>query len=650
MENSSPALFQKHQPVLFDGGIATELYERGFYINRPFEELNFTNPGDVLAVHRAYLEAGAQFITTNTFSLPKHQLRKFDIEGKQAELLEAALRVAGQAIKEATEKNPGAAKRPSVALALGPTGALIEPLGPMSLDEVRQEYRDLGRIARSAREKFGLHFSTYILETFGEPRELDAAIAGLRDSDPEQPILASMTVSSHQTELLKEFVSRFGADSRIQAVGLNCSDGPQDLLKTVQIVGKELTHPLIVQPNSGLPRQINGRYFYMTSPDYLAKYARRFIDAGADGVGGCCGTGPLHIEAIARSLSFLTARAQSAAGVALSDSSEAAEPSSEIEISSPTPNAAQAAYDRNQSVILSLLAKKKRVLSVELMAPKGTELQSFEKAVAQVEAAGIPLVNVPDGARASTRVGSLHLATWLNHRAEAKTRVLPHFTPRDRNLIALQADLLGASIHGVSDLLLITGDPPKLGNNKNATAVYDIDSIGLTYLVHCLNQGRTVSGEDLGSRTGFSIGVASNPTAPNLELEVSRWKFKVQSGADYAVTQPIFDPDTFLRWIDRIGTHHRPHLVGIWPFLSLRNAEFMANEVPGVHVPAWALEKMARFAKSPEDAKKMGVEIARTVMEKLSDACEGFVVSAPLGRVELALEVCQGFSSPEGNV
>lgn len=631
---ASNPLFAKGKPVLFDGGIATELYERGFYINRPFEELNLNNPGDVAAVHQSYIEAGAQFITTNTFSIPRHQLAKYDIAGRQAELIEAALRIANQARDSAKVASNAAATR--IALAVGPTGAVIEPLGPMSLDEVRSEYEGIARLARTSREERGLGFDTYILETFSEPRELDAAIEGIRRADPDVPILASMTVSSHQTELLTEFALRFGSDPRIQAVGLNCSDGPQDLLKSVQIIGQNLrskvTHPLIVQPNSGLPRQINGRYFYMTSPDYLAKYARRFMDAGADGVGGCCGTGPLHIEAIAKSLSMLTARAQSGGAIEISDGGP------DEEVQTPV-SAVDAARARSRSVVLSLLARGEKVRSVELMAPKGTSLEAFERAVRSVEGAGIPLVNVPDGARASTRVGSLHLAAHLNRLQDFRAKVLPHFTPRDRNLIALQADLLGASINGVHDLLLITGDPPKLGNNKNATAVYDIDSIGLTYMVHCLNQGRTVSGEELGSRTGFSIGVASNPTAPNLDLELSRWKYKVQSGADYAVTQPIFEPETFLRWRDKVGSSYRPHVVGIWPFLSLRNAEFMANEVPGVFVPQWAIDRMAKVSGSPEDSRKMGIEIAREVMERIADACEGFAVSAPLGKVEIALEV-----------
>jgi methionine synthase I (cobalamin-dependent)/5,10-methylenetetrahydrofolate reductase len=628
---SRPVLFKKHQPVLFDGGMATELYERGFYINRPFEELNLTNPGDVAAVHKAYIEAGAQFITTNTFSIPSQQLGKFDIAGRQAEILEAALRIAG----EAATIRSGV----KIALTIGPTGALIEPLGPMALDEVRAEYATIAGAARTAREQKGLRFDTYILETFSEPRELDAAIDGIRSVDSGQPIVASMTVSSHQSERLAEFASRFGADPRIQAVGLNCSDGPNDLLKSVQVVAAKIELPLIVQPNSGLPRQINGRYFYMTSPDYLAKYARRFLDAGADGVGGCCGTGPLHIEAIARSLSMLTARSHAQPPAQLQTQIEVAEPQ---DATDPGAHAAAVragkSLPRTQSVVLSILARGEKVRSVELMAPKGTDLEGFAAAVRRVEAAGIPLVNVPDGARASTRVGSLHLASWWN-RQESRTRVLPHFTPRDRNLIALQADLLGASINGVDDVLLITGDPPKLGNNKNATAVYDIDSIGLSFLVHCLNTGTTAGGEELGSRTGFSIGVAANPTAPNLELELSRWKYKVQSGADYAVTQPIFDPETFLRWREKLGEFYRPHVIGIWPFLSLRNAEFMANEVPGVHVPQWAIDKMARHAGNAEDSRKMGIEIARTVMQKLESSCEGFAVSAPLGKVEIALEV-----------
>jgi homocysteine S-methyltransferase len=293
---------------------------------------------------------------------------------------------------------------------------------------------------------------------------------------------------------------------------------------------------------------------------------------------------------------------------------------------------------RPASSIGQRLARGEKVLTVELIPPKGTDTTKFFAQVELLRNAGITHVNIPDGARAMTRVGSLHLASLVQRETAGKIRAVPHFTTRDRNLIALQSDLLGAAVNGLGDLLIVTGDPPKLGNNREASAVYDIDSIGLTYLVDCLNRGITTQGEALGSRTGFGIGVAANPTAINLEVEAKRFGYKVESGADYAFTQPIFDPESFLRWRDRIGPNYIPHVVGIWPLISMRNAEFMANEVPGVSVPAWVLAEMEKAGESAEEAVKRGVAIAEAVMEKLGTACEGFCVSAPAGRASVALE------------
>ena len=236
-------------------------------------------------------------------------------------------------------------------------------------------------------------------------------------------------------------------------------------------------------------------------------------------------------------------------------------------------------------------------------------------------------------------MSSLHLSAKINSDPKIGVTAIPHFTTRDRNLIALQSDLLGASINKVHDVLLVTGDPPKLGNSRDATAVYDIDSIGLTYLVNHMNQGLSPQGDSLGSKTNFGIGVASNPTAINLDLEIKRWKYKVESGADFAFTQPIYEVETFLRWKDKIGSSYLPHIIGIWPFVSYKNAEFMAHEVPGVFVPRWALEKMANVQDDPKASVQMGIEIAAKIMRDLSDHCEGFAISAPLGRVEVALEV-----------
>lgn len=599
------------QVLVFDGAVGTELYERGFYINRPFEELNLSAAADVLAVHRAYIEAGADVITTNTFSLARTQLRKFDVEAKQGEIIAAALEIAARAVKGTHVK---------VAFSLGPVGVPVEPLGPMGLDEVSEEFAHIAMLAEASKQPFDL----YILETFSNINELKSAVEGIRRVDRVHPLIASVSVSGASTSVLEDFASVLGSRDDVTALGLNCSEGPSDVFTALKVLAPLTSKPLVVQPNAGIPRQVNGRYFYMTSPDYIAKYAKRFVEAGALGVGGCCGTGPAHIRAIKAAVNMANAGRREAKAA-------------RIEVT--TPKAARTPWGkRTESRLGQRLRSGQKVISVEMMSPKGVALESFLANLAQIEKAGVEFVNVPDGARAATRMNSLHAASMVKNRTSSKLTVIPHFTARDRNLIALQGDLLGAWANGVSDVLLVTGDPPKLGNNKEATGVYDIDSIGLTHLMDCLNQGQSPSGELLGSHTGFGIGVAANPTAINLELEVQRWRYKCEMGADFAITQPIYEPEAFLRWLEKIGDSERPHLVGIWPFVSLRNAEFMANEVPGVTVPEWALEEMAKAGDDRQEAAKRGVAIARKVMGSLADVAQGFCISAPLGRVEVALE------------
>ena len=603
--------------LVFDGGIATELYERGFYINRPFEELNSTHPRDVAAVHENYLDSGAMMVTTNSFSITTPQLEKFDLVSKQKELLQASIRIA----KEAVRSHKSDAK---VGFTVGPMGVLIEPLGRISKDEVRAEYAKLASLATETNE---LDF--YILETFSNIDELECAIEGIRRVDQVRPILASVTSRSNEPSFLEHFAQKIGTRSDVQALGMNCSEGPHDLLQALKILKPLTQKPIVIQPNAGIPRNINGRYFYMTSPDYLAKYAKRFVEAGAYGVGGCCGTGPDHIRAIAQSLKMMEARSQQEI-----HSIEVKDKDFLVEAVDRTPITAN-----KESKIAEKIRLNQKVISIEVTSPRGTEMTKFLENLKAVGRAGVDFVNVPDGARASTRVSSLHVAAHVNSRNDIGVTVIPHLTTRDRNLIALQSDLLGASVNRVHDILLVTGDPPKLGNSGDATAVYDIDSIGLTYLVDQLNRGMTPQGDQLGSQTHFGIGVAANPTAINLELELKRWQYKVESGADFAVTQPIYEAETFLKWKDQIGNRYRPHIVGIWPFVSYKNAEFMAHEVPGVYVPEWALEKMMKVQDDPQASVKMGIEIASEIMRKLWNECEGFAISAPLGKVDVALEV-----------
>jgi len=604
--------------LVFDGAIGTELYERGFYINRPFEELNLTAAQEVRAVHLSYLEAGAQVITTNSFSIPKPQLKKFDIEGKQRELLIAAVHLASDARKNFSAK---------VSVSLGPTGQLIEPLGPMSREEVITEYREIAAILKEVEDQFDF----INLETFTNLDELNCAIDGLRSILDKKPILACISPKFGNVKFLHDFASEVAQRKDVQAIGLNCSDGPSEILSQLKILSQITQKYIVVQPNAGIPRQLNGRYFYMSSPDYLAKFAKRYVEAGASGIGGCCGTGPIHIKAIANALKVAEARnrVEKIEGIFVN--------------TQKTKSERLTLESRSESNLSVALKNKEKIYTIEMTSPKGVNLEKFYQDLNLICNAGIKFVNVPDGARASTRVGSLHLAAKVNRDFKGRLSVLPHFTTRDRNLIGLQADLIGAWLNEVREVLLITGDPPKLGNNKDATGVFDIDSIGLTHLADSLNRGNSPNGDDLGSHTGFCIGVASNPTASNLEGEIQRWKYKYEMGADFAVTQPIYSAQSFFEWKNKISHYYLPHIVGIWPFVSLRNAEFMANEVPGVHVPKWVLEEMSRAGDNKTEAVKRGIEISLKVMNELQNECEGFAVSAPLGKSEVAIELYKNF-------
>lgn len=601
----------ENEVVIFDGAIGTELYERGFYINRPFEELNLTAPNEVKSLHAAYIDAGARVITTNTFSITKHQLRRFGIEDKQLELLRAALQLTHEACAQ-TECQ--------VALSIGPTGELLEPLGRMSKEEVKQEFAD---IARLSKECAPFHF--YLLETFTNLSELQMAIEGLTEGNPGVPILASISAKSTEHLLLETFAEKIGTRSEVRALGINCAEGASDLLTCLKYLLPLTSKPVFVRPNAGTPKQINGRYFYMTSPDYLGKFAKRYVEAGASGVGGCCGTGPLHIRAIHSAIGMMNARERARR---------------DMHVLSHLEDIPKVAWqDRPRSRVNQILSQGKKIYSIEVLPPKSADIEQFKNALMEIQAKGAHLVNIPDGARASARLSSLHLASYIMHQPELSLGVMPHLTCRDRNLIGLQSDLLGLSVHNVGDVLLVTGDPPKLGNNKEATAVYDVDAIGLTHLVNCLNKGVSAKGEPIGKGTGLGIGVASNPTALNLSLEIERFGYKHEMGADFTITQPMFDAEPYMRWLEQVARLQVPHIAGIWPLVSLRNAEFLANEVPGVFVPKWVLEEMAKAGDNKEEGIKRGIAIAHRIMHELEPFCAGFCISAPLGKTQIALEL-----------
>ena len=486
---------------LFDGGMGTELYERGFYINRPFEELNLTSAADVIQVHKDYIAAGAEVITTNTFSCNAPQLKNFDLEGRLEEIVEAALQNANIARSSVISSASGDTTV-KVAFSMGPLGVLVEPLGAFGLNDAEAAFRRTALAAFQARasdhSKSGeVLFEYYSLETFTNLSELEAAIRGIRSVSMEIPIIASVSLKSTQNDLIEAFASKIGSREDVQVLGLNCSEGPSDIYASVKKLLPLVKKPIIVQPNAGVPRHVNGRYFYMTSPDYMAKYAKRFLEIGVKGIGGCCGTGPAHIEAMRSTLKMISAQrlAEVNSGTPLVriEVSGSAPALTSLKSGEVQPLPRIPIYERQGSKVGALLRDKKKILSVEVIPPKGIQTEKFLKGIESIVGAGIDFINIPDGARAMTRVSSLHLSAYIQR--VLNIRAIPHFTTRDRNLIGLQSDLLGAFVNGVNDILLVTGDPPKLGSNRDATAVYDIDSIGLTYLVDCLNRGISPNGE-----------------------------------------------------------------------------------------------------------------------------------------------------------
>ena len=604
-------MLERRPAVLFDGAIGTELYSRGVFLNRCFDELNVGAPDVVRGIHEAYVRAGSDVIETNTFGANVHKLTPHGLGRRVEELNLAGARLAREA----------AAAQALVAGAIGPLGVQIEPWGPMALDEARAAF------AQQARALLEGGVDLFVLETFGNVSEIQQAILAVR-SVCDLPLVAQMTIDVEGNSLFgttpEVFAARldaWGAD----VVGVNCSQGPRIVLETLERMAKVTDRPLAAQPNAGVPRDVEGRNIYLVSPEYLAEYTRRYVQAGAHVVGGCCGTTPDHIRAMAATLRMLAAGATRRTRVAVAREARQAEE----EAGQPLPMA-------ERSRLAARIAAGDFVRLVELTPPRGPDTSRIVKRAASLHEAGIDAVNVPDGPRASARISAL--ATAVTIQREAGIEAVLHYTCRDRNLVGMQADLLGAQALGLRNLLLVTGDPPKLGDYPDATAVFDVDSIGLTHMVRRLNLGLDLGGSPIGGSTSFLMGVGVNPGAVNLDYELKRFRYKVEAGAEFAVTQPVFDVTVFERFLEAIHDLKIPVIAGIWPLLSFRNAEFMNNEVPGCTVPDDLMERM-RLADEAGRGRDEGLRIASEIFRHVRPLIQGAQVSAPGGRVGLALRV-----------
>jgi len=606
-------LLGDERPHLFDGGMGTMLYSRGVFINKSYDELNLSRPDLVRGIHDEYVKAGAELLETNTFGANAMKLEKHGLEQRVFEINEKAARLAREA----------AGDRVLVGGSMGPLGIRIEPYGPTALDEARDCFRQ----QVNGLLEGGVDF--IILETFADLAEIHQAILAVRDAS-DLPIIAQMTVRDDGTtlygtavELLAQRLEQWGAD----VVGLNCSVGPHGMLAGVERLSAATTRPLSAQPNAGLPREIDGRKMYMASPEYMAKYAQRLIRTGARFVGGCCGTTPEHIRRMRDAVRALSPGAGHHHAVV-----ERVEPDRDGAVD-PVPLAERSALGRK-------LAAGELVTSVEIVPPKGIDPAAMLDSVRQLKAAGVDAVNVPDGPRAQMRMGVI--ATSVLIERETGLEAVVHYTCRDRNLLGMLSDLLGAQALGLRNLLLITGDPPKMGPYPDSTAVFDIDAIGLTNLVARLNHGLDPGANPIGSPTSFTIGVGVNPGAMDLDHELHRFYWKVEAGAEYAITQPIFDAEQLLAFIHELEQREIriPVVAGIWPLVSLRNAEFLANEVPGIEIPDRILDRMRKAqSKGKEHALQEGLTIAREIFTAVRSEVQGLQVSAPFGRVDFALKV-----------
>ena len=624
--NSLQRFLDPARIIVFDGAMGTMLYARGVFINQCYDELNTRAPELVRAVHQEYVRAGAEVLETNSFGANRVKLAQHGLEAQVHELNRAAAQIA----REVAGNHDVL-----VAGAVGPLGVRLEPFGPTSLDQARAHFREQMEGLRDGGAEL------FILETFSDLHEIEQAIRAARQVDPTMPVVAQMTIGvdgltpyGATPEDVARALDAWGAD----VIGLNCSVGPQTILEAIERMAPVTQRKLSAQPNAGMPRDVGGRSMYMASPEYMATYARHLVQAGAKIVGGCCGTTPAHIHAIAEGVRPLAPRLADAR--ARSESLDTAHAAATPQLPAVVPLAERSRWGAK-------IAAREFVTSVEIVPPRGVDATTMLADVRRLHAAGIDAVNVPDGPRAQSRMGALMTSVLIQQQVGIET--VTHYACRDRNLLGMLSDLLGAAAIGLHNLLLVTGDPPKMGPYPDATAVFDIDSIGLTNLVHNLNRGLDPGGNPIGKPTRFVIGVGVNPAAVDLEHEVKRFEWKVDAGAEYAITQPVFDVEQLERFLARIAHVRIPVIAGIWPLVSVRNAEFLANEVPGVSVPDAVITRMRRAnERSRDHAVAEGLAIAREMLDRVRDTLQGAQVSAPFGKVDLALDVFGRREAPGG--
>ncbi len=594
--------------IVCDGAMGTMLYSKGIPFSRCFDELNLSAPQIVKEVHLGYVKAGAEVLETNTFGANHFRLQKYDLSQKVHAINLASARLAREVAGDDLY----------VAGSVGPLGIRLEPLGPTSLEEAREVFRE--QIAALVEGGVDL----IVVETMIDLNEAHQALLAARDMC-SLPVVVQMTIQDDGSTpigtLPEDFTHQldaWGAD----VIGLNCSVGPAAVLEALERMARVTTRKLAAQPNAGLPRTVDGRSIYLCSTEYMASYARRFIQNGARLVGGCCGTTPEHIKAIKAAVRSLSPRPARPA----------------VEIPRRQASALEPVPPAQRSRLAEMLARGEFPVLVEIVPPKGCDPTREIEGSQYLRGLKVDAVNISEGLGATARMSAQTLAAIIQQRVGLE--VLLQYSCRNRNVLSIQSDLLGAYALGLRNILAVTGDSPQFATYPEATVVFDVDAIGLVNVLNHLNRGLDAGGNPMGTQTGFLIGVEAHPCAVDPDKELRRFEYKVEAGANFAVTEPVFDVAQLASFLKRIEHCRIPIVAGIWPLTSFRNAEFMNNEVPGISVPPAILERM-RKADTGDKARAEGVKIAQEMLLEIRDLVQGVQIATPFGRYAMAVEVAQ---------
>ncbi len=598
--------------LLADGAMGTLLVSRGASPDQAKSPLNVSDPEAVRDVHEDYCDAGARILTTNTWDANRVKLTTHEWADSLEKINREGVRLAREA---------ATGEMVFVAGSMGPLGALVKPYGTLTLTQVREIFAEQARVLLES------DVDLVLLETFGSLLEAAEAVHAVRDLSADVPILAQMTFLADGRTAFGEgavqalsTLARAGAD----VVGMNCTLGPQESHDVFTRLPAAISTPLSVMPNAGYPTIVHGRNVYLSSPDYLREYAEAFAQAGAAVIGGCCGTTPEHVRAMAR---VIAGRKRASASVRPS-----------IVVESPEPRTDEAPIETSRFK-RRLADKDTFVVTAEIEPPKGVDLSSAIEGARLLKAHGVDAANVTDNPMARLRMSSIAVAALIQR--EVGLDAVVQITTRDRNVLGLQSDLLGAAGLGLKALLCLGGDPLKIGDYPQGKQVSEVDVLGLLRMARSLNGGADLAGNSIGSATQFAIGCAANPAAADMNVELSKIRAKIEAGASFAQTQPVYEVESLARFLACEEAQAIPVVIGLIPLRSLKQTMFFANEVPGIVVPQGIQDRMRRAAEKGADHEKAeGLAIARELAAAIRQVARGIHIM-PMGKYRLAAEILE---------